>query len=584
MAERIETQLIVEAITKGFDQVRRDQEKLGRETEKTGKAAADARQGFDRLGTNVQRFATIAVGAIATVVALGVSIKKAFDLGRAGAAIDQTRQSWEIFLDGLGIGSGLLDELRIASRDTISDMDLMAATMTLAAGAEDDLAEALINATPQLLEIAKASNKLNPSLGDTAFLYNSLATGVKRASPLILDNLGLTIRVGEANERYAEQLGVTVAELSTTDQKMALLNETIRAGRILMAQAGNTTEAATDAYDQFAAGLANSADRGKRFIDSVLRPIVTRFNESTKGARALKDALDKQIISWDEFVALNQELRSGLFDTEQLLTFLAAIERDAADSATEMADRHALVNEEFGRTAGAADDAAQAVLRVSGAHQDLFDGVNTGLQGMISKWQETIDFITSGGPELQAAAEKIVNAFRAGDITAEQATGALQEIMAGELARQVEEGDLSVSDAATTLSEEYNLAWSDALTLIEDARTRIDQIPRNIMIDLEFMRGKIPDMQIPGTFIPNQETLTIPGTLQRGGQFVVPGMGSAHRPVVMNAQPGEGVAVTPTSEMNDNRSILRGGTVNIHNRIDEETFDDAAREWFGAGA
>ena len=77
-------------------------------------------------------------------------------------------------------------------------MKLMSATSTLLAGTSGDLATALGNATPQLLEIAKAANKLNPSLGDTAFLYESIATGVKRASPMILDNLGLTIKIGNS--------------------------------------------------------------------------------------------------------------------------------------------------------------------------------------------------------------------------------------------------------------------------------------------------------------------------------------------------------------------------------------------------
>jgi hypothetical protein len=67
--------------------------------------------------------------------------------------------------------------------------------------------DALTAALPQLLEIAKASNALNPTLGETTFLFESLATGVKRGSQLMIDNTGITFSQSEAYARFAEKVG-----------------------------------------------------------------------------------------------------------------------------------------------------------------------------------------------------------------------------------------------------------------------------------------------------------------------------------------------------------------------------------------
>lgn len=186
---------------------------------------------------------------------LGQVFKKSFDFSELGAQVLQTSESFDIMLGVIGAAPDLLQQLRRASGGTISDFKLMSATSTLLAGAQGDVAKALANATPRLLEIARAANKLNPSLGDTTFLYNSLATGIKRSSPLILDNLGLTIKIGQANEDFAASLGKTADELTAAEKQQALLNATLEAGDVLINQVGGSIESATDQYNVFKASV-----------------------------------------------------------------------------------------------------------------------------------------------------------------------------------------------------------------------------------------------------------------------------------------------------------------------------------------
>ena len=170
--------------------------------------------------------------------------------------------------------------MRDATLGTVDDMTLMSSTMTLLAGTSQELGSAMVGAAPQLLEIAKAANKLNPALGDTASLYQSLATGIKRSSPLILDNLGLTIKIGEANEQYAKSIGKTVEELTAEDKQMALLEETLRAGNRMIQQVGGSTEAMGDSFAKAETQIKNATDQLKKQFAPAIADVTKTVAES----------------------------------------------------------------------------------------------------------------------------------------------------------------------------------------------------------------------------------------------------------------------------------------------------------------
>jgi hypothetical protein len=187
------------------------------------------------------------------VAAAGIAIKtakEAFDLAQEGAAIQQLEESFVRLNEKVFKTPDLLEDMQAATRNTVSPMKLMKGVMTLTAGASDEMAREFAEASPKLAEIAKAAQKLNPTLGDTAFLYDSIATGIKRSSPLILDNLGIVVKVGQANEAYAEKLGKTVEELTAMEKQQALLNATLEAGDQLINQVGGDVSSGMDKYAQ----------------------------------------------------------------------------------------------------------------------------------------------------------------------------------------------------------------------------------------------------------------------------------------------------------------------------------------------
>ena len=186
--------------------------------------------------------------------------KKAFDWTREGAQFAQTEQSFNRLTESVGMGSETLDEWSKAASGTIDNATLMSGFLTLTAGTSQELTAAFAENNDELLKIAKAANALNPALGDTAFMYESIAKGIKRASPMILDNLGIVVKVGDANEALAESLGKSVDELTAEEKQMAILNEVLRSGGTLIDQLGGSVESAVDPWDRLTTAIKNMGD------------------------------------------------------------------------------------------------------------------------------------------------------------------------------------------------------------------------------------------------------------------------------------------------------------------------------------
>jgi len=103
----------------------------------------------------------------------------------------------------------------------------------------------------ELMEIARA--KARDMGTSTSEAFNDIAIGVGRASPLILDNLGLIMKVGSANAAMAASLGKTVKQLTDKEKKMAVLNATLEAGKEALTRYDLSVKTSKERMDQLSA-------------------------------------------------------------------------------------------------------------------------------------------------------------------------------------------------------------------------------------------------------------------------------------------------------------------------------------------
>jgi hypothetical protein len=541
---------------------------LDQSTKETKKVA----DWYDKLTGTLKDVGKFMGVVTAGTIAFGLAAKKAFDLGKEGAQIIQLSASAE----ALGVD---LESLRKASNNTISDFALLNATQTLLIGTSGDLKQAFLDNSNQLLAIAKAANKVNPALGDTDFLYQSIATGIKRSSPLILDNLGLVVKVGAANEAYAESLGKTVGELTAQEKQMALLNATLEAGNELIAQADQVSENSVDVFTQLETAVTNLANAYKSQLSVALKDTAEGFTELVNQSiedietkAVLIDLFNRGIITGNEYLSMvkngaisNREAAEATAEqNEALLNLLNNVEEvipELENQFNEMEDG-AVTTEDL--TDGM-NDLAMSEGNVSdkaiGAKQSLqefFDSLDRSKLDVFQEGLDALEFKEIGGGEVVKFADNLESFFNAGIIGAEELEEGFKAGLVAEQALKVSLGDTSAWEAAALVSKELEIGPSAALALVQDLDGAIKALPdyKSIFIDI-IKSGSGAGVVSSGggsginTGNPN---VSFEEGQATGGSFLVPGSGGTDSQFVgFMATPGEQVTVqTPGQQGSEN--------------------------------
>lgn len=254
-------------------------------------ALSDVKSQVQGAGSSFKSFAEgIAKGA-AFVTAEMALLKKVFDFGDAGASILQVEASFNELMRSVGAAPSTFNEMRSAAQATVSDFELMASANTLLVGATGELGSAFAAALPELVGIAKAANTLNPNLGTTTFLFDSLARGIKRASPLILDNLGIVVDLSTVYGSFAASIGKTTEQLTKEEQSMALLNAVLEQGRNITEQAANAQVEAAVKIDRMQAAVENAANALKADFAPAIANAADAIYYLLTGAQQINSAL-----------------------------------------------------------------------------------------------------------------------------------------------------------------------------------------------------------------------------------------------------------------------------------------------------
>jgi len=109
-----------------------------------------------------------------------------------------------------------LKNLKKASHGTVSEAKIMEqANKAMLLGLD-------IETITQMMEgatvIAQATGQ------EASYMFESMALGVGRQSRMLLDNLGIIVKVEDAQASYAQSIGKTVSQLTEEETKIAFLN------------------------------------------------------------------------------------------------------------------------------------------------------------------------------------------------------------------------------------------------------------------------------------------------------------------------------------------------------------------------
>ena len=219
------------------------QDKFGQTFRRLDQGVQTSARGLDKLGGIVTGGGLGMLFGATAGVAGAIAIGKAtWALGELGAQSITTRNSFETLMQSVGQSPALLERMKTAAGGTVTELKLMQAANSALAGTTGTLASELAGALPQLIEAGRAAAMLNPSMGDAAFMTESLITGIKRGSPMLIDNTGVTLKLGEATQAYADSIGKSVSQLTAQERSIAILRATLAGADTLIQQTGGSMD------------------------------------------------------------------------------------------------------------------------------------------------------------------------------------------------------------------------------------------------------------------------------------------------------------------------------------------------------
>lgn len=268
-----------------------------------GQAEGESKSLWSKIGSIGEKALSVLTGNLATKgfdALLGAVQSVGDTLLNEAPRVEGLRTSFDNLAESAGFsGEAVMDSLRAAAKGMVTDVSLMESfnkSMLL-------VGEGMADKLPKLLEIAQASAAATGE--DVGFMLDSLVTGIGRGSPMILDNLGLTINLSEAYEGYAKTLGISADEMTKAQQQMALLNTVEASGDEFIRRLGDNTGGTAQTMAQFKTTIENLKMGLATGLLPALTAIVTPLaNLAAKHLPALIPLVEKFGAVFGAFIAV----------------------------------------------------------------------------------------------------------------------------------------------------------------------------------------------------------------------------------------------------------------------------------------
>jgi len=190
------------------------------------------------------------LGMTAAVTAAYFAMQKAWNVSEQAAQYEQSRMAFSTMVRSMGKDAETeFQRIKKASAGLVDNKSLVeSANKAMSLGIS-------IDSLAGLMEIARA--KARDMGTQTADAFNDIAIGIGRASPKILDNLGIIVKIGTANETLAASLGKTVEQLTDKEKQLAVTNAVLEAGKEALARYNLEQKTTKEKMDSLRATVAN---------------------------------------------------------------------------------------------------------------------------------------------------------------------------------------------------------------------------------------------------------------------------------------------------------------------------------------
>ncbi len=502
--------------TGGLKGLSNKMEAFGSKTEKTGQKIKKVLK-------------PVAIG-LAAVGTAAFAMKKAFDFAAEGAQLLRLEQAGEELAQGFGTSMAeLVGAIQTAARGTISSTDAMgAANRAMMLGVATDS-----ETMAQLMQVAMERGR---AMGlSTQQAFDDIVTGLGRASPMILDNLGIILDSEKIYGDYAASIGKAKDELTKAEKTQALVSSTV-------AGAKAPTKDLAETYERLGVAFAEAADAAKKGLAEAFEPLVEWVLESVEQAAALADALDILGLTqgeanqqFGEYIVIAGRGVQTNRDWQAATIEAAEAQKKHGDAILEMTNVAGTGRIAIQQLQSASADAALETQNLANAERDVALAFGEVTSAQLAA--ESLDALT------EAFAEGVID-----EETYKSMYESIGKSMAG-----MDQSAINAHLALFDIQQDFATGKTNAIGYT------LELVKMNTQLDILAGRGPIAFPSVSG------------GGVQAGGQFgldmtVPPGF--ANDNFMIGASSGERVNITPTGVAgdtnitNNNQQIFPNSTIN----------------------
>ena len=264
----------INATSKATDKLGKSQERLNKKSgnfDKQNKALfqtnLSSAKSFSKMNQTIggSSGSGALVGSYAVLAANVFAVTAAFNTLRSAAGVEKLQEGLVQFGNQTGQSLELVSKRLQEATDNAVSFEQAMRTAALATSAGFGTAE-----MEGITKVAKAASlALGRDMGDA---LDRLTRGAIKLEPEILDELGIMVRLDDATETYAAQLGKTAGALTRFEKQQAFMNAIIQEGSDKFGAIGDNIDA--NVYDQLAASFADLAREGIDLVNFFLKPFI----------------------------------------------------------------------------------------------------------------------------------------------------------------------------------------------------------------------------------------------------------------------------------------------------------------------
>lgn len=247
--------------------------------------------------------------------ALGDAWEFAFE----GAQIKRIEDAGDRLAASYGQDMGTITKvIQEASGNTITEFDAMTR-------ANNMMLLGIARTPEQFRKITSAAVALGRATGrDANQSIIDITAGIGRMSKKMLDNLGITYDANTEYRKFADSIGKSVGQLTELEKKQALVNVVLRTAAPLLDEEGNAVADVATEYEQLAAHVKDYFNDLKTSIADFLEPMVEAQNDAIDEQELWREAVDRGIITQEEYLSWWHETTEGIQGTYRSLEELVA--------------------------------------------------------------------------------------------------------------------------------------------------------------------------------------------------------------------------------------------------------------------